>query len=95
MRYIATLICVWMAVITLAVSVGGNIFQMSVVDPVWSASPPESVRTFAASPLPERVKRFHLNPLYAIGLICLLAAPQPDPGNDDRWEAGYLAENTA
>jgi Anthrone oxygenase len=75
MRTAATTFCVWVAAITLAVSVGGNLFQAVVVDPVWSGSPPESLRTFAKTPYFERLKTFHTNPLFLVGLACLLAAP--------------------
>lgn len=67
--------CLWIAAITVAISLGGNVFQRAVVDPVWSGSPPDSVRAFAAGPLPSAVGRFHLNPLYGVGLLCLLACP--------------------
>ena len=49
---------------------------MTVVDPMWSGSPPESVRVLASgTPLFERVKRFHTNPIYLFALVCLLATP--------------------
>ena len=50
MRSAATTLCLWIAAIVLAVSVGGNLFQAVVVDPVWSASPPDSLRAFAKTP---------------------------------------------
>ena len=75
MRAGATTFCLWIAAIALAVSVGGNLFQAIVIDPVWSASPPESVRAFAVSPYLARLKMFHTNPLFLFGLVCLLASP--------------------
>jgi hypothetical protein len=75
MRFTATAVCLWIAVITVATSVGGNVFQSVVVDPIWSGAPPDSVRAFARSSLPTAIARFHLNPLFAIGLLCLLASP--------------------
>lgn len=75
MRWIATTICLWIAAVTLAVSVGGNLFQAIVIDPVWSASPPESAKSFASTPYFGRLKTFHTNPIFAIGLACLLASP--------------------
>jgi uncharacterized membrane protein len=75
MRPLLTNICLWIAAITLAISVGGNLFQAMVIDPVWSASPPESVKTFAGTPFLAALKTFHTNPLFLVGLICLLASP--------------------
>jgi uncharacterized membrane protein len=76
MRVVAMHICLWIAVVTVAVSVGGNVFQMTVVDPLWNASPPESVQTFSSqTALLSGVKKFHQNPLYLFGLACLLASP--------------------
>ena len=36
----------WWAVIGAAIWVGGTVFMMSVIDPQWSADPPDSVRFF-------------------------------------------------
>jgi uncharacterized membrane protein len=76
MRRIVTNVCLWIAVITIAIGVAGNLFQSTVIDPVWSASPPESVQAFSSSTaLVSGVKRFHQNPIYLIGLLCLVASP--------------------
>ncbi len=76
MRVVATNVCLWIAVVTLAISVGGNLFQMTVVDPVWSSSPPESVQKFTSeTSLVSGVKKFHQNPIYLFGLVCLVASP--------------------
>lgn len=75
MRELITTASMWIAAITLAISVGGNLFQATVVDPAWSGAPPDSVRTFAGSPYAARTKRFHTHPLYLAGLLCLLASP--------------------
>jgi uncharacterized membrane protein len=76
MRFFATTICLWIAVIATAISLGGNVFQMVVIDPIWSGAPPESVRSLASeTPLFKGVKRFHTNPLYAFALVCLLSTP--------------------
>ena len=39
-------VLIWLAVLSTSVWVGGTLYQMLVVVPMWSASPPESVRTF-------------------------------------------------
>lgn len=65
--------CLWLAVLTMAISVGGNVFQMVVIDPIWSASPPESVRAFfVGTPFLAALRRFHLNPIFLVGEVCLL-----------------------
>lgn len=75
MRELITTGSMWIASITLAISVGGNLFQAMVVDPAWRGAPPDSVRVFAESPYAARTKRFHIHPLYLAGLLCLLASP--------------------
>lgn len=40
------LISLWLSVVALTTWVGGTLYQMVVIVPLWSASPPESVRTF-------------------------------------------------
>lgn len=39
-------LALWLAVIGLSTWVGGTLYQMLVVVPLWSADPPESVRAF-------------------------------------------------
>src|SRR5918998_296088 len=39
-------VLLWLAVLGLSVWVGGTLYQMLVIVPMWSASPPESVRAF-------------------------------------------------
>lgn len=63
------------AAIVLAISAGGNLFPAVVIDPVWSGSPPESVRTFATGPFVARVRLFRVNPFLPVGMVCLLASP--------------------
>jgi hypothetical protein len=46
MRDRALLFLLWLSVIALSTWVGGTLYQMLVVVPLWNASPPESVRTF-------------------------------------------------
>ncbi len=74
-RTIIAAVCLWIAILQAAVSLGGNVFQMVVIDPVWSASPPESTRAFfIGTPYYEALKRFHLSPLLFVGLLCLLGS---------------------
>lgn len=68
-------ITLWIAVLTVSVSVGANVFQMMVVDPEWSASPPQSIQDFTSrTSFAPRMKRFHTNPVYIVGLLCILAS---------------------
>jgi hypothetical protein len=39
-------IFLWLSVIALSTWIGGTLYQMLVIVPIWSASPPESVRSF-------------------------------------------------
>lgn len=39
-------VLLWMTVIGLAIWAGGTLYQMLVIVPMWSASPPDSVRAF-------------------------------------------------
>ena len=39
-------VLLWLSVITLSTWVGGTLYQMLVIVPMWSGSPPESVRSF-------------------------------------------------
>jgi hypothetical protein len=45
-RELLVKILLWYNVLSLAIWVGGTLYQMAVIVPIWSASPPESVRTF-------------------------------------------------
>ena len=59
----------------MAISVGSNVFQMVVIDPIWSASPPESVGAFfSGTPFLEAIRGFHQNPFFLVGAVCLLGA---------------------
>lgn len=39
-------IFLWLSVISISIYIGGTVFSMSVIVPMWNASPPESVRAF-------------------------------------------------
>jgi hypothetical protein len=68
-------ICLWIAILAIAISVGGNVFQMMVVDPFWSAAPPESIQAYFADIRHfEALGHFHQNPFFLFGLLCLLAS---------------------
>ena len=39
-------VLLWLAVLGLSVWLGGTLYQIVVIVPIWSHSPPESVRSF-------------------------------------------------
>lgn len=40
------IVCLWLSVLALSTWVGGTLYQMLVIVPMWSASPPDSVTAF-------------------------------------------------
>ncbi len=67
--------CIWVVALAVAISVGGNVFQMIVIDPIWSASPPTSLQSYFGDRAHyEALRRFHLNPFFMFALVCLIAA---------------------
>jgi hypothetical protein len=46
MRHKLLTICLWLSVINLSIWIGGTLFHMIVVLPLWSHHPPDSVRAF-------------------------------------------------
>lgn len=38
--------CLWLSVLGMSLWVGGTVYQMLVIGPIWTASPPESLRAF-------------------------------------------------
>ena len=45
-RALLVRILLWYNVLSLGIWLGGTVYQMAVIVPLWSASPPESVRAF-------------------------------------------------
>jgi hypothetical protein len=46
MRDRILIVCLWLSVLAMSTWVGGTLYQMLVIVPMWSASPPESVIAF-------------------------------------------------
>ena len=46
MRHRVLNVCLWLSVIGISAWFGGTLYQMLVIDPAWSASPPDSIRNF-------------------------------------------------
>jgi len=46
-RHQILLVLLWLSVIALSTWVGGTLYQMLVIVPMWSASPPDSARSFS------------------------------------------------
>ena len=71
-----TQIFLWLAILSMSIWVGGTIYQMAVIVPLWSASPPESVRTFfLGTQFNSRIGNFfgpHLMPFRALPILGVL-----------------------
>lgn len=68
-------VLLWLAVLGLSIWVGGTLYQMLVVVPMWSASPPESVRAFfSGTRYNETIWNFFGPPFMAARLAPLLGA---------------------
>ena len=68
-------ILLWLAVLGLSVWVGGTLYQMLVIVPMWSSSPPESVRAFfLGTRYNETIWNFFGPPFMAARLAPLLGA---------------------
>jgi hypothetical protein len=80
------------------ISVGGNVYEMLVLDPLWSASPPDSVRQFfKGTPFARAMQKFWLSKLAKYSLFVLLAAAFAAWGEPARrvWLAAALLATAA
>jgi hypothetical protein len=77
-------VMLWLAIIGMGSWAGGTLYQMVEVVPVWSASPPESVRTLFRDTDFGRHKVRFFGPATMVArnlpLILALVAACPDPG---------------
>jgi hypothetical protein len=64
----------WLSVILIALWVGGTLYQMLVIVPLWTASPPESLRAFLEADYVHTVLNFFGPPYIAIRTVCLVVA---------------------
>ncbi len=65
----------YLIIALVGISVGGNVYEMLVLDPLWSASPPDSVRKFfKGTPFARAMQKFWLSKLAKYSLFVLLAA---------------------
>ena len=68
-------VLLWLAMLGLSVWVGGTLYQMLVVVPMWSAAPPESVRAFfLGTKYNETIWNFFGPPFMVARLALLLGA---------------------
>ena len=78
MRNRNTQVLLWLSILSMSIWVGGTIYQMAVIVPLWSASPPESVRTFfLGTQFNSKIGNFfgpHIMPLRALPVLGLLIA---------------------
>ncbi len=65
----------YLIIALVAISVGGNVYEMLVLDPIWSASPPDSVRQFfKGTGFARAMQKFWLSKLAKYSLFVLLGA---------------------
>lgn len=75
MRHRVLNICLWLSVIGISAWFGGTLYQMLVIDPAWSASPPDSIRNFLqATDFNRRIWNFFGPPFMAARCLPLLVA---------------------
>ena len=68
-------ILLYITIILIGISVGGNVYEILVLDPLWSASPPESVRAFfQGTPYAKAMQKFWLSKLAKYSLFFLIGA---------------------
>jgi hypothetical protein len=68
-------VSLWLAVIGLSIWVGGTLYQMLVIVPIWNVSPPESVRVFfLGTRYNETIWNFFGPPWMVARMVPLLAA---------------------
>jgi len=84
LRHALTEGLLWYNVLSLAIWFGGTIYQMLVIVPLWSAAPPQSVKSFfTTSGYPQTINNFfgrRTQALRAIPLFLLPAAGWAHPG---------------
>jgi hypothetical protein len=88
----------YLIIALVAISVGGNVYEMLVLDPIWSASPPDSVRQFfKGTPFARAMQKFWLSKLAKYSLFVLLGAVIAGWGEPARrvWLAAALAATAA
>ncbi len=62
-------------IVLYGINVGGNVYEMLVLTPLWSASPPESVRKFfEGTGMARAIQKFWLSRLAKYSLFVLVAA---------------------
>jgi hypothetical protein len=64
----------WLSVVLIALWVGGTLYQMIVIVPLWTASPPESLRAFLSADYVHTVLNFFGPPFIAARTACLAVA---------------------
>ena len=68
-------VLLYITILLIGISVGGNIYEILVLDPIWSASPPESVRSFfEGTPYAKAMQKFWLSKLAKYSLFFLIGA---------------------
>src|SRR6266568_2074170 len=65
----------YLGIVLVGINIGGNVYEMLVLDPLWSASPPDSVRNFFKdTPFARAMQKFWLSKLAKYSLFVLVGA---------------------
>jgi hypothetical protein len=65
----------YLLIVLVGINIGGNVYEMLVLDPLWSASPPDSVQNFFKdTPFARAMQKFWLSKLAKYSLFVLLGA---------------------
>ncbi len=68
-------VILYITILLIGISVGGNVYEILVLDPLWSSSPPESVRKFfEGTGFAKAMQKFWLSKLAKYSLFFLIAA---------------------
>jgi hypothetical protein len=74
-RNVTLQLLLWLSVVALSTWVGGTLYQMLVIVPMWSASPPDSVRSFfQGTEYNHLIFRFFGPPFMLVRTLPVLAA---------------------
>jgi hypothetical protein len=74
-REFAAQFLLYLIIALVGISAGGSVYEMLVLDPLWSASPPDSVRQFfKGTPFARAMQKFWLSKLAKYSLFVLLGA---------------------
>lgn len=83
-RVVIAQITLWFLVLSAGILTGGSIFEGVVLTPLWSHSPPESVRQWAHGTIQSKFFAF-ATPFYALSVLATLLASRWMPAKQRQW----------